>query len=148
MNTEDWGFPEVVKPGKSRPEIPSDITMIDDEGLMALFSELTLWADYATVVLTERRIEESECERVSKDDWHFWFVEARDSNENVTDARSQADRKVSSTYGSRKAQLYAARKAMETALTNLERDSNLVSRELSRRLAEKSGPPRRRRFGA
>ena len=143
MRDDPAGFPEVAKPEGDRPLLPEDITLLDGEGLMHLYRELVVWADYATDRLARAAAAEKEEAQALDYERNRAFLRARKQDYSVTDARAWAANEVQEDVSK-----YAERKALEAVLSSLERDIMLVSRELSRRLGEKSGPVvRRRAFG-
>ena len=142
------GFPVLSKPPGSRPALPEDITLLDDEGLMALFTALTIWTDYAAaeaaICAMQEKQEAAEIDAAKARQ----FLKHRAEGVAVTDARAQAEAEVA-TKLDESFEMSAYRKMLDVVCSNLERDAALVSRELSRRLGEKSGGVHRKRaFGA
>jgi len=145
------GFKIPSKPSYDIPELPRDITELDDDDLMDLFVTLTTWNDYVAPQLAVAAIDERETDRLVS------VLEATalinnwkgGTGDRVTIAKAQIalDPKVAEA----KQELdekHAYRKLIETLLQNLERDAALVSRELTRRTSDSGVKNRARRYTA
>lgn len=119
------------------PQLPSDLTDLDDEDLMAIFSQLTAYSNflasqYACAVIDEREAEKK-----------LEYVEnlalLRESgNKAAKDTVTILKAKVSTSpevmeLADDLAVRYNYRKLIEVMVNNVDRDSNLISRELTRR---------------
>jgi hypothetical protein len=138
-----------AKPDFAIPDLPRDITELDDEGLMDLFVQFTQWNDHlsgakAIAVINEREAERflSSLEaRAMLDNWkggsgdRITIVKAMiAADTEVIKAQQDLDTK------------YAFRKVLETRAENVERDSQVVSRELTRRTSDGGFRSRQRKF--
>jgi len=139
-----------AKPNFPIPDLPRDITELDDEGLMDLFVQFTQWNDHLSGARAVAVINEREAQRILD------TVEAQAmlSNWAGTKGDRVAVAKASIAADPRVLELkedldtkYAFRKILETRAENVERDSQVVSRELTRRTSDGGGlRARARRF--
>lgn len=145
---EPRGFTaEKIPYGGSMPDIPADITSEDDPALMGLFRELTEWSCYAASQLADA-----------------WNRErAAEQDVTVASARAAVLAKMEKTVAAQKAvaaadphvrraegallMTSAYRRALEAVTSNCERRAQLVSRELSRRIAGTDRAARSTRWG-
>lgn len=139
-----------AKPDFAIPTLPREITELDDEGLMDLFVQFTQWNDHLSGARAIAVINEREAQRLLD------TVEAQAMLANW--AGTKGDRvavaKASIATDSKVLELkedldtkYAFRKLLETRAENVERDSQVVSRELTRRTSDGGGlRARSRRF--
>lgn len=143
------GFKIPAKPTYEIPDLPRDITELDDDDLMELFVTLTSWTDYVAPQVAVSAIDERECDRLVSvleatamiNNWkggsgdRITIAKAHILlDPRVTEARKELDEK------------HAYRKLVETLLQNLERDAALVSRELTRRTSDNGVKNRSRRY--
>jgi hypothetical protein len=143
------GFSIPNKPNFALPELPRDITELQDEDLMELFVFLTSWTDYVAPQVAVAAIDEREAERdVSIIEANAMVANWKGGSgdrvaiakanilldTNVIKAKQELDEK------------HAYRKLVETLLQNLERDAALVSRELTRRTSDSGVKQRSRRY--
>lgn len=141
------GFTLPTSPEDSIPTLPEDITDLDAEGLMDLFTRLTAWSDYVSAQVAIAQIDEREAQR------RVDVAEARATSSNwtggsgdrvaVMKAKAAADPEVLDAYELLDGR-HAYRKLVEVLANNLDRDIVLVSRELTRRTAGSSGLPKRK----
>lgn len=145
----ELGFSLTAKPDYEIPDLPRDITELDDEGLMDLFVQFTQWNDHlagahAIAVINEREaqrnLDNAEAAALMKN-WtgakgdRITLIKAQISaNEDIKEFAYQLDVK------------YAFRKLIETRTLNVERDSQVVSRELTRRTSDGGFRARKRSF--
>lgn len=134
------------QPDHELPLLPPDLTAVGDEDLMVLFGALTAYADFISVQVACAQIDERSLEK------HLSIMEARKmlasggkSENRVTFARAQVatDADVLAAKDAIE-RAHAYRKVIETLYANVERDSALVSRELTRRTS--AGPRRSSRW--
>lgn len=120
------------------PDMPGDLTELDDEGLMNLFSELTSYANflntqYACAVIDEKNAEHALDFEESKS-----YIASYEANKKETvtimKARMATDPNIMHLREASSAK-YAYRKLIEVMVGNVERNTSLVSRELTRRTA-------------
>lgn len=141
------GFSLPSSPEDSIPAVPQDITELDDDALMHLFSELTAWSDYVSAQCAIAQIDERDAQR-SLD-----LAEAQATGRHWTggsgDRVAVMKKKVAEDDDVIRAldtldERYAYRKLVEVLAGNLDRDIALVSRELTRRTAGSAGLPKRK----
>lgn len=143
------GFSLATRPGYEIPGLPRDITMLDDEDLMDLFVQYTAWTDFMAGQQAVAAIEERDMQRLLDqaeaqallDNWKGG------SQDRVAVAKAQitASPKVKELREELDT-LHAYRKLMETLTGNVERDAQVVSRELTRRTADSGFKARARRY--
>ena len=129
------GLETPAKPGYAIPALPHDLTEVGDEDLMVLYSELTAYADFIAVQVSCAQIDERSLEKkLSSLENHKMLTSGGKSENRVTFARAQVavDPEVVEIK-QRLEETYAYRKLIEAMADNIERDTSLVSRELTRR---------------
>jgi len=137
------------KPKYEIPSLPRDITDLHDDDLMDLFVTLTAWSDYLASQYSIAAIDEREAQRLLD------VVEAKamisnwkgGSGDRVAIAKASivADPEVAK-YREDLENKHAYRKLVETLTQNIDRDSALVSRELTRRTSDSGFKTRARKF--
>lgn len=128
------------KPDYAIPSLPHDLTDIGDEDLMVLYSELTAYADFVAVQVSCAQIDERSLEKKLSSLENIKMLSSGGKSENrVTFARAQVavDPEVVEIK-QRLDETYAYRKLIEAMAGNIERDTSLVSRELTRRTSSAS----------
>lgn len=127
------------QPETEIPVLPPDLTAIDDEDLMILYSLLTAWSDFVSAQVSCAQVDERAAEKKLSHSENLLMIASGDRGDRVTFARAQvaADPKISALKEEIE-RLHAYRKLVETLSTNIERDANLVSRELTRRTSARS----------
>lgn len=127
------------QPETEIPVLPPDLTAIDDEDLMILYSLLTAWSDFVSAQVSCAQVDERAAEKKLSHSENLLMIASGDRGDRVTFARAQvaADPKISALKEEIES-LHAYRKLVETLSTNIERDANLVSRELTRRTSARS----------
>src|SRR5580765_692949 len=126
-----------ARPGDDVPQIPLDITDLNDEELMNLFARYSAWASFIAVRVAQAEIAEANATtelKVSEaqamvDNW----TGAKDDRVTITRAERDLDPTVRAQQD-RYDTARAHRKMLATLADNMERASALVSRELTRRL--------------
>lgn len=138
----ELGFTLSPKPQYEIPLLPRDITELDDEGLMDLFVQFTQWNDHlsgarAIAVINEREAERSLSTKEASAMLANW---KGGSSERVAVVKAMiaADPEVNELQHDLDTK-YAFRKLIETRAENVERDSQVVSRELTRRTSDGGG---------
>lgn len=131
----EQGLSPNAKPDYAIPALPRDLTEVGDEGLMVLYSELTAYADFIGVQVSCAQVDERSLEKELSSLENIKMLKSDGKSENrVTFARAQVA--IDPEVVAIKEQLdeaHAYRKLIESLAANLERDANLVSRELTRR---------------
>lgn len=147
---DELGFGLSPKPTYVIPEIPRDITELDDDGLMDLFVQFTQWNDHlagamAIAIVNETEAKSALAHAEAKAMLNAWTGA---KGETATKAKavvaaSDEIHELTKDYDYK----YAFRKLLETKTGNVERNAQLVSRELTRRTSGGSGlQARSRRF--
>lgn len=131
------GIPLSARPDDTVPQIPLNISDVNDEELMNLYARYVAWANYITTLLAEAEIEEAN----AATEWKVSQAEALVASwggtkeERVTVAKAEREldpdvRAQEERYNNSRAH----RKMLSTLADNMDRASALVSRELTRRL--------------
>jgi hypothetical protein len=135
----------------SQPQLPEDITSIDDEALMLLYTGFSAYTDFINTQLSCAIIDERETERLIDVTTARKTLELSTgkASDKVTIIRAQiaADEEMIAMENKLLAR-YAYRKMLETMSTNCERSTSVCSRELTRRTAGDNFKTRTRRFTA
>jgi hypothetical protein len=142
---ESQGIKVPAKPLYDIPSLPADITDLGDEALMVLYSKLTAYADFIAVQVSCSQVDERSYEKRLSILEQTKMLRGTGKSENrVTFARAEVatDPDVLALKESVE-ELHAYRKLIEAMANNIERDTALVSRELTRRT---SNTTRRRTF--
>jgi hypothetical protein len=145
---EDQGLDLPVRPrGEGIPQMPSDITAISDEALMNLWSELTAWQEYISAQVGCARIDERAAERSMERAQaatmvHGWTGKATERVA-IAKAKFLSDPESQDVLDEHE-RAHAYRTLVETLAANVERNSVLISRELTRRTSDTN---RNRKWG-
>lgn len=138
----ELGFSLTPKPEDAIPSLPRDITDLDDDGLMDLFVQFTQWNSHLAGAQAIAIINEREAQRAVDN------AEAAGMLKNWTGAKGDRialiKAQIAATDEMQELQhdldiKYAFRKLIETRTLNVERDGQLVSRELTRRTSDLGG---------
>lgn len=121
------------------PILPSDLTAIDDEDLMILYSLLTAWSDFISTQVSCAQVDERAAERRLSQAENLLMIASGSNGDRVTYARAQvaADPQIVAMKEEVE-ESHAYRKLVESLATNVERDAALVSRELTRRTSSRT----------
>lgn len=149
----ELGFPLPSKPAFDIPTLPRDITDLDDEALMELFVEFTQWNSHLAGAHAIACINEREAERAlefgeAEALFASWTSNASTKGvlASVLKAQISSLPEICELYKDLNTK-YAFRKLLETRTISIERDSQVVSRELTRRTSDNGGMrSRTRRF--
>jgi RNA polymerase-binding transcription factor DksA len=118
------------------PEIPPDLTGVDDTTMMALFSQFVQWQNYAAYQFAEAEVAEEKAEAtVKRMEAEHMVMNWGAAKDKVTLSRAQ--QATDPAIDRAKQDLlvaYAQRKLTAVVYGNCERCAQLISRELSRRL--------------
>lgn len=150
-NINKVGYGLASKPGYEIPSLPRDITELDDEALMDLFVQFTQWTDHLAGVHAIAVIDERESERLVTQAeaaamLKNWTGTKGGDKVTVLKAQIATSPEVNELYSDFNHK-YAFRKLIETRMLNVERDAQVVSRELTRRTSDGGGMrSRTRRF--
>lgn len=127
------GIPVPEQPEFEAPRLPPDVTELDDRDLMALFGELTTWAEYLATQLAVAGVDERSAEESLK------IAEARGAVRHKTEKTVAAVKALvladPEVLAAREAldSAYAYRKILQPIADGAERRAAFVSRELTRR---------------
>ena len=143
------GMKMAAKPKYDIPPLPRDITDLGDEDLMDLFVMFTAWNDHLSGEVAVAAIEERQAQRAvdmseAKAMLNNWKGGSQDRVA-IAKAQIAVDESVAKLHEELD-QKHAFRKLIDVLAQNVERDSALVSRELTRRTAGDSYKSRGRRF--
>lgn len=127
------------------PQLPPDITELDDEALMLLFTELTSYLDFISFQVSLAQIDEREAERRLDIATATATAQQPKALAAVIKAAALADSTVIELSNDHSVK-YNYRKLIEAMANNLERDMHLVSRELTRRTSGGNAMVRSRKF--
>lgn len=133
-----------------RPNLPADITALDEEDLMILYTKFAAYSDFVTTQLACAIADEKEMQRqldVLEATKSIQFGGSVSAKVTLVRAQVAADPEVLDMQADL-SKIYAYRKLLETMANNCERGSQVCSRELTRRTAGDSYKTRSRRFTA
>lgn len=135
----DQGLSVPDKPLGDIPTLPSDLTEVDDEELMILYTHLTAWSDFISTQVSIAQIDERESNTNLDREENRLMILSGDKGDRVTYARAQvaADPKIVALK-EKTDECHAYRKLIESLAANVERNAALVSRELTRRTSSRS----------
>lgn len=119
-----------TRPADEFPGLPDDPTDLDDSALMRLFVLLTKWAEYLSAQLAAAEVDERYAEAVLE---KIKAIEGYDFRKPDARARAGTDQSYQDANDSFQ-KAYAYRKMVNVAFVNAERNSTLLSRELTRRV--------------
>lgn len=122
------------------PIMPRELTILDSEELSALFSKLTAWSNYVATQLSAAQIDERAADRLLETASARLMVNRmtqKITGERITGIKAEVsiDPKILGLTEELD-KTYAYRKMIESMFYNLERDTALVSRELTRRASD------------
>lgn len=127
------------QPETEIPILPPDLTAIDDEDLMVLYSLLTAWSDFVSAQVSCAQVDERSAEKRLAHSENLLMIASGDRGDRVTYARAQvAAEPTIVALKDEIENLHAYRKLVETLSMNIERDASLVSRELTRRTSSRN----------
>ena len=122
------------------PVMPKELTTLDSEELSELFSTLTAWSNYVATQLSAAQVDERSSDRaleVASARLMVTRMTQKATGERITAIKAEVsiDPKVLKLSEDLD-KAYAYRKMIEAMFYNLERDTALVSRELTRRASD------------
>lgn len=131
-----------------RPDLPEDITELEDEDLMVLYTQFIAYSDFLNTQLACAIIDEKELERrIGLAEAENMITQSAGTKTTVTAMKATLE--VNDDVRAAKVehlQKYAYRKMLETIANNTERHSAVCSRELTRRTAGDNYKTRSRKF--
>lgn len=126
------------RPDDEIPDLPTQPDDLSDSDLMEMYSKFVAWADYAHAELVQAELAEEEAQfKLSSIEAIVLADLPSAKGERVTEkkAKRDADERVQQAlFDHHQARVY--RKLVQTVYDRCERDSNFMSRELSRRIAK------------
>lgn len=132
---EGQGMPIPPHPRDDMPDMPEDITELEDRDLMALYGKGVAWCNYLSVQLAAALTDEKDASsRVVAEEARVFVEESAKSK--VTVARTAVKTDASeelSHFRDRLKDKEAYRRLVEALYSSMERNVQLVSRELTRR---------------
>ncbi|MFI9271837.1 hypothetical protein ACIGXM_14120 [Kitasatospora sp. NPDC052896] len=142
-----WGFEPEQRPKSGVPEIPEDITELTDQQLMALFSSYTAWTAYAA----HRKATAESALRDAQQQLRYATAVA---SVRAVGERTVAGRKAAAQASPEVRELEAevadttdVVEALAVVHENTRAKAQLVSRELSRRIAQENHEQRTAKWG-
>lgn len=132
-------FPTVAKPDSDFPELPAFLDELPDAELMELYTKFINWGSYAKAELVQAEIIE---ERTANNQKYAeattlieqWGEGAKGDTVTLAKARRDTDPAVVEATGDY-LEARATRKLIEAVFERCERGAQVLSRELSRRIA-------------
>lgn len=134
-----------------QPSLPHDITEIDDEELMLLYTKFSAYSDFVNTQLSCAIVDEKDLERQVDYEESVAMLRLQEASPKttVTALKAMVDSESSiRTLKRDHLNKYAYRKMLETLANNCERSSAVCSRELTRRTSGDNFKTRTRRFTA
>ena len=123
-----------IRPDADFPGLPDDPTEPDDSELMSLFVQLTKWAEYLSAQLAAAEVDERYADAALEKVKAIKSLENK-AEKTVTAAKAHAWTDPDFLDAHEVFQkAYAYRKLVNVAFLNAERNSTLLSRELTRRV--------------
>ena len=140
------------KPGILIPELPQHMDDYSDEDLMNKYSEFIAWTSYAKADMVQAEIAEEQTANdlktiEAKVLIEQWGADAKGDRVTIAKARRDTDQRVLLVQRLHQ-QSRAYRKLVESVFDRCERSAQLLSRELSRRIAAIPRDSRASRFSA
>lgn len=146
MNTSSTTVSLPPRPEFPLPDLPVHLSSLGDDALMELFVQFTLYANYAAGRLTRAEVKESEAEHALEVARASYMVGTwtGESTERVTISKAQAlvDPAVEKAWDLYQ-QARAHRKLLGVVAASCERNAQVVSRELTRRVGRQEVHERR-----
>jgi hypothetical protein len=129
------------------PRLPDDVTDLHDDDLMGLFTELTEWSCYAASQLADAWSRERSAEQDLAAAVAQAAVRARTERTVAAQKAVVAADPLVQDEEEALLKISALRRALEAVNANAERRAQLISRELSRRIARRDRDARQQRWG-
>lgn len=143
------GLPLALDAELEKPSLPIDITTINDDDLMELYTKFVAYSDFINTQLSCAIVDEKDIERRIELEEARVFLELHGNSKSSTvtliKAQVDADPDIARLKGELM-QKYAYRKLIETMANNYDRSSAVCSRELTRRTANDNFKTRARKF--
>lgn len=140
-NLQLQGFQFQTKMELVLPEVPADITELDDEELMQLFGRLTSYANFLSVqfacAVVDEKNADQELDLAESKNYISSYEANKKETVTIMKARMASDPTVINLREAVSAK-YAYRKLIEVMVNNIDRSTQLVSRELTRRTSNSS----------
>jgi hypothetical protein len=144
LDEQGIGIPD--KPASTLPDLPEDITVMGDAELMTLYSEMVMWVNYIGTQLAAATVDEEAAKS------HLEKLRAIGAVKNKTEktvtaakARVYEDDEFNAASTAHLT-AYAYRKLLESRHNAADRNSQVLSRELTRRTARSDRENRNSRW--
>ena len=132
-------FDSPRKPGDAMPTLPEELDVLSDGELMSQYAEMVSWVNYAKSELVHAEIIEENALSALRQAEALALLEQWDrDNKGDTVTMAKARRDVDPTVVERHTRHHEARsyrKLVDTVFDRGERNANVLSRELSRRIS-------------
>lgn len=144
LEEQEIGVPD--KPADKMPGLPRDVTDLSEPDLMERFSEMTGWVNFLGTQLASAIVDEESAKSVLDKIRAIGAVRNR-SEKTVTAAKARVyeDDDFNEAHEAYEA-LYAYRKLIESRYNAADRNSAVLSRELTRRTSRSDRENRNRRY--
>lgn len=147
-----FSLPKRPSPDKDLPPLPDYLDDLSDIELMNLYMEFISWVSYAKADMVRAEIVEEEAGNdlktiEAKVLIEQWGSDAKGDRVTIAKARRDTDNRVISTQNKYQ-QARAYRKLVESVFDRCERNAQLLSRELSRRISAVPHENRSNRYSA
>jgi hypothetical protein len=144
---EKQGLTLPRRPAGEPPEVPQDLTELDDGELMSLFGMLNRWAAFLGGQLAAAEVDESYANKLVDKLTALGQIRARGEKTATAMKASVWDNEDFQAAQDGKQQAFAYRKLVEALYNAVDRDAFLISRELTRRIGRESRDKRHERNG-
>lgn len=132
-----------TRPAVEEPELPDDPTELSDSALMVMFTRMTKWSEFLGTQLAVAEVDESYAEAILDKTKTLLGIDLR-TNHGKEAAKSEEYWDLVDAYNEAK----AYRKLIKVKFDNAERNSAMLSRELTRRVNRDSREGRVERYSA
>jgi hypothetical protein len=144
---EKQGLTLPRRPTGEPPQVPLDLTDLDDRELMELFGLLNRWAAFLGGQLAAAEVDESYASKLVDKLTALGQIRARGEKTATAMKASVWEGEDFQAAQDAKQEAYAYRKLIEALYNAVDRDAFLVSRELTRRIGREQKDRRRERHG-
>lgn len=150
--TKKFSLPDRPSQHGDLPDLPKYLDDLSDEDLMNTYSEFIAWVSYAKADMVQAEIEEEKAANdlrlvESRVLIEQWGAASKDDRVTLAKARRDLDERVVLAQ-EKHLQTRAYRKLVESVFDRCERGAQLLSRELSRRIAATPRDNKLQRFSA
>jgi hypothetical protein len=136
------------RPEDDMPDLPANLTELNDDKLMELFVELTRWAEYAGTQLAAAAVDEKDAEAHLERCKAMAAVKAKNEKSVTAQKAAAASDEEVLDADAEYRKNYAVRKLTEAIYSGADRKAAVVSRELTRRIGRSDRESRVTRWSA